>query len=251
MKNVPKDLLYSTFFTIRTYEIDRQKKATVTTLVNLMQEAAMQNVIELKVSLWDLQDTGVSWVLMRKNLQVSRLPNLGETIRIVTHPSGFERIYTHRDYLVFDEKDQLIAQSSSTWLLMNMHKRRVARIPEAIREKGQFDTSGCLPRAKAKLATLTAVDCEKAFEVQWHDLDFNEHLNNVRYMQWLFETVDYYVQHKGALVSMDILYKAECAWKEVVVVQTQAHAEGNYLHRLMRQSDGAIIAEAQTTWRAF
>lgn len=251
MKNVPEELLYSGAFTIRTYEIDRNKKATVTTLVNLMQEAAMQNVIELKVSLWDLQQQGISWVLMRKNLQINRLPDLGETITIVTHPAGFERIYTHRDYRVYDANQQLIAQSSSTWLLMNMHKRRVARIPESIRERGQFDTSDCLPRAKAKLPALSLVDYQKEFEVQWHDLDFNEHLNNVKYMQWLFETVDYYVQHKGQLTSMDILYKAECAWKEIVVVQTQSLGDGTYLHQLLRQSDGAVIAEAVTSWQEF
>ncbi len=251
MKNVPQELLYSTQFSIRTYEIDRNKKATVPTLVNLMQEAAMQNVIELKVSLWDLEAAGISWVLMRKNLQVYRLPNLGETIRIVTYPAGFERIYTHRDYFVFDANDILIAQSSSTWLLMNTRKRRVARIPESIRQRGQFDTQGCLPRALSSLPLIGQVDVQKKVEVQWHDLDFNEHLNNVRYLQWLFETVDFYVQHKGVLTDVDIVYKAECHWKDTVIIQTEFKDSNRYLHQLIRQSDHQIIAQAQTQWQPF
>jgi len=248
---IPKELIYEGEFTVRTYEIDRSRKATVTALINLMQEAAMQNVIELKVSVWDMAASNISWVLMRKNLKVFRLPNLGETIRVKTHPAGFDKVFTYRDYKVYGEDGELIAVSSSTWLLMNTVKRRIARIPEAIRVRGNFDTSDCLEHAKNKLPKVERVDFQKEFFVNWHDLDFNEHLNNVRYMQWMFETVDYYIEHKGKLEELDIVYKSECHWKDTVQVMTQKIDEENYLHRLVRLSDGEEIALAQTRWVAF
>ena len=60
-------------FTIRTYEIDNRKQATVPALVKLMHEAAMQNVIDLKLSVWDLEPHQISWVLMRKNLIIHQI----------------------------------------------------------------------------------------------------------------------------------------------------------------------------------
>ena len=45
--DIPEDLIYEGQFTIRTYEIDPSKKSTVAALINLMQEAAMQNVINI------------------------------------------------------------------------------------------------------------------------------------------------------------------------------------------------------------
>ena len=63
-------------------------------MINLMQEAAMQNVIKMGVSVWDLEPHNISWVLMRLLLNVQRVPMLGERIKIVTHPAGFEKIYT-------------------------------------------------------------------------------------------------------------------------------------------------------------
>lgn len=246
---VPQEFIYEGKFTIRTYEIDRAKKATATSLINLMQEAAMQNVIDLNVSVWDMVERSISWVLMRKNLQVHRLPALGETIRIKTYPAGFDKLFTYRDYKVFDQDDHLLASSSSTWLLMNTVKRKIARIPEEIRVRGNFDTSDCLPHAKNKLPQLTKIDCQKEFVVNWHDMDFNEHLNNVRYMQWIFETVDYYLKRTGQLTELDIIYKAECYWKDTVQVSTQKVDSKTYLHRLVRLSDGEIIALAQTHWK--
>ena len=54
MEHIPKQLIYQDNFTIRTYEIDRARRVTVASLINLMQEAAVQNVMELNLSVWDL-----------------------------------------------------------------------------------------------------------------------------------------------------------------------------------------------------
>lgn len=248
---IPKELIYEGDFTIRTYEIDRAKFATVASLVNLMQEAAMQNVIDLKVSVWDMAEQHISWVLMNKNLKIFRLPMLGETIKVQTYPAGFDRLYTFRDYKVIDADNNIIAQSSSTWLLMDTVRRRVARIPENIRTLGTFDASNCLPRPKTQLPVIDKIGFQKDFFINWHDLDFNEHLSNIRYMQWMFETIDYYMEHKGRLQELDIIYKAECHWKDTVRVCTQKIDKTHYLHQLFRLSDNTEIAQAQTYWLPF
>ena len=91
------DLKHTAEYIIRTYEIDSTKKATIPAMINLMQEAAMQNVIKMGVSVWDLEPHNISWVLMRFLLNVERIPMLGERIKIITHPAGFEKFYTYRD----------------------------------------------------------------------------------------------------------------------------------------------------------
>lgn len=246
---IPKELVTECSYSIRTSEIDRARKCTVTSLINIMQETAMQNVIDLNLSVWDLAEQQISWVLMRKNLKLYKLPELGSSIRVITHPAGFDKLFTYRDYKVYDEKDQLIAESSSTWLLMNTEKRRIARIPEEIRARGNFDTSECLPHPKNKLPKVERVDIQKDFLVNWHDLDFNEHLSNIRYMQWMFETVDNYIEHRGKLIELDIIYKQECHWKDTVRVLTQKISDTQYLHKLIRLSDEEVIAVAQTFWK--
>lgn len=246
---VPKELIFEGPFTIRTSEVTRHQQATAAALINLMQEAALQNVLEINVSAWDMSERQISWVLMRKHLDVVRMPSLGETITIQTYPAGFDKVFTYRDYKVFDQTGALIASSSSTWLLMHTVKRRIARIPEEIRARGQFDTSDCLPHAKNKLPNLEQVDIEQDFVVNWHDMDFNEHLNNVRYMQWVFETVEGYTEHSQQLSNLDIIYKQECHWKDTVRVKTQKIDNQNYKHLLIRLSDGEEIARCATSWK--
>lgn len=235
-------------FTIRTYEIDNRKQATVPSLVKLMHEAAMQNVIDLKLSVWDLEPHQISWVLMRKNLIINQLPNLGEEIKVVTHCAGFEKFFTYRDYKIFNQQDELLAYASSTWLLMDTVKRRMSRIPDFILGLECPPEEECLPRPKNKLPKFEQADLTKTFTVGWYDLDFNQHLNNVFYLQWILETVPDNLLQNGRLERIDILYKLECKWKEEVICETQVVEEQNLIHRLVRKSDGQQLCMATTKW---
>ena len=242
---------YQDHYEVRTYEIDSRKRMTIPALVRLMQEAAMQNVIKLKLSVWDLSPEHISWVLMRKQLQVYRLPNLGERIQVMTYPAGFERLFTYRDYKVLSEDEELLAASSSTWLLMDTRSRSMAPIPEhilALQEKIP-PPEACLPRPASRLPRFGEAHSSKNFEVNWHDLDFNLHLNNTLYIQLLLEPLPGPALEKGQLQKLDINYRAECQWGDQVCAEVHPlEAEGQYLHRLVRQEDGKELAVARTEW---
>jgi len=238
----------SELFTIRTYEIDNHKRATVPALIKLMHEAAMQNVIDLKLSVWDLEPHLISWVLMRKNLVINQLPGLGEQVKVVTHCAGFEKFFTYRDYKIYNQEDKLLAFASSTWLLMDTTVRKMTRIPQFILNLDIPPPEVCLPRPKNKLPKFEQVDLQKSFEVGWYDLDFNQHLNNVFYLKWMLETIPEHLLLQGQLENMDIIYKLECQWKEEVVCETQILGATQLLHRLVRKSDGKTLSLAKSEW---
>ncbi|MCB0578246.1 MAG: hypothetical protein KDD10_02905 [Phaeodactylibacter sp.] len=242
---------YQSRYEVRTYEIDSRKRMTIPALVRLMQEAAMQNVIELRLSVWDLEPEHISWVLMRKQLRVHRLPNLGERILVMTCPAGFERLFTYRDYKVFGENEELLAASASTWLLMDTRSRSMAPIPDhilAFREK-MPPPEQCLPRPGGRLPRFGEARAAKEFEVNWHDLDFNQHLNNTLYIQWLLEPLPGPVLENGRLRQLDINYRAECQWQDHVRAEVHPlEEEGQFLHRLVRTEDGKELAVARTEW---
>ncbi|MDX1941183.1 MAG: thioesterase [Saprospiraceae bacterium] len=241
---------YEEHFTIRTYEVDNRKKATPITLIRLMQEAAMQNVLKLKLSVWDLEPHGISWVLMRLYLRINRLPNLNEKILIQTYPAGFEKVLTHRDYKVFDANGELLAYSSSTWLLMDTNTRRMTRIPDFIMRYQQYipPENECLPRPSDRLPKFEHIDRSKKYEVNWHDLDFNMHLNNTLYIQWMLEAVEDQVLQYGYLSELDIIFHLEGLWKEIIKSELQKIDNQSFLHRLSRASDDKELATMQTKW---
>ena len=246
-----ESLLHREYFTVRTYEIDQRKNISVPALIKLMQETAMQHVFKLKLSVWDLEPQHLAWVLMRKKLCINRYPSLNEKIQIRTHPSGFEKVFTHRDYRVLDQEDKQIAFASSTWLLINTKTRRMTRIPSAMLAYNELlpPSQSWLPRPLSQLPLFENPGIKQFYTVQWHELDFNLHLNNTYYLQWMLETLPDSILFNAQLHEMDLLFRAECHWKDVVISETSRLNEEIFLHRLIRQEDGKELAQGQSKWR--
>lgn len=249
MKTTHSAIAHIAPFNIRTYEIDHQKVCTAPALLKLMDEAAMQNVINLKLSVWDLEKDKITWVLMRKYLKINRLPNLKERIYIFTSPAGFEKYFTYRDYKAFAENGDLLAWSSSTWLLMDTETRRMARIPDhilAINDKMPA-VEDCLDRPERKLPKFGTADHSKTYKVGWYDLDFNGHLNNVLYSKWMLETTPLEVLKNKKLTDFRIEYRFEIFLKDTIDSEVKQVDDFTFLHRLVR--DGKELASGRSVWR--
>ncbi len=241
-------LTYTCDYVVQMYDIDSHRRMTVSALVRLMQEASMQNVKQMKVSVWDMDAMSLSWVLLRKNLTIKRLPMNGEKISVVTYSCGFEKFFTYRDYKVFDAEKEMIAWSSSTWLLMNTNERRMVRIPDFVLAlESQMPTAEeSLPRPKTKLPPFEAAEVSKPFRVDWHDLDFNGHLNNVYYIQWMLEALPDHILQDGTLREFDVFYKIEAHWKDGLMSEVQQLSDDSFLHRLIRIDDGKEVAQGMS-----
>jgi medium-chain acyl-[acyl-carrier-protein] hydrolase len=244
-------LTYRQRFTVRSHEIDPQKLVTPPALVRLMQEASMQHVLQLKLSVWDLEPKGISWVLMRQRLQIGSLPQLGEDIEVYTYPSGFERVFTHRDFRVYNSSGDEIAQASTTWLLMNTNTRRMSRIPEELLAYNALlpHPTGYLQRTVDSLPSFVEAIQSRQFRVGWYDLDFNYHLTNSKYVEFMLESTDSPLLREATLQEMDILFLAECTWNTEITAETAYLDDNSRLHRLVRTEDGKELARARTVWQ--
>jgi len=245
------DLQYESNYRVRAYEIDSRQRMTMPALSRLMQEAALQNVIEIGMSFWDLEPHQVSWVLNRQQIHIKRMPKMNEQIRVHTTPAGFLRLFTLRDYRVFSESGELIAHSPSVWLLMNTQTRGLASRPPFLEA---FDArmpprEQCFARPKGKIPAPQQADFTNHYRVHWHDLDFNEHLNNTLYIQWMLDPLPPEVLGQHNLTFLDINYRAECQLHDELRAEVQQAGEGEYLHRIIRVSDEKMLANARTIWK--
>jgi acyl-ACP thioesterase len=238
-------------YTIRTYDIDCHKQLSIPALVRLMQETAMQQVLELKISVWDLEAFHLAWVLIRKRIEIKRLPSLGEKISIHSLPTGADRVFTFRDFRVYDEAGHLLASASSTWLLMHTQTRQMARIPAEllVRFSGYFPApEDCLPQALDQLPAMKKPLTACTYEVGWYDLDFINHLNNVHFAKWMIEALPEETLGLQQLRRMDLLFLTEGNLGDSIDSAYERVDEFTYLHQLVRCGDKKVLASGRTIW---
>ena len=175
-----------------------------------MQEACMQHVLKLKVSAFDLEERQLTWILLKKSVQILRRPALNEIITIETHPSGFEKILAYRDFKCFDNQGKLIATGASCWGLLNTQTKQLIRFPKDIAEIKSPDID-YLNRPNLKISPFKEGELIMQHTVNQSDVDWNKHLNNAQLNKLILANIshenikNYHIQFKHeALLNEDI-----------------------------------------------
>lgn len=238
-------------FTVRSNEIDYRGQATIPVLVGYMQEAAWENTVNLGISMYDLLERGLTWVLQRMRVEMFRYPVHSDKITVETWASGRERVFLHRDFRIYNQARELLGQATSVWLVMDVVKRQLVSVPDFIMAVEVVPGSEPLPFAKGKLAQLQAAQHEQQILVRWHDIDLNRHVTNTRYLQWALDTLPLELLEQNQLQQLDIIFKSESILGDTVTSAAAPTTEGEnvYLHQLTSQATGKELVQAQTAWR--
>ena len=233
-------------FTVRSYEAGIANHVTLPTLCNYMQEAAGVNAARLGWGIQDLQAEGLTWMLSRLRVGVIRYVPWGETVTVRTWPSGTKgRLIAKRCFLGLDEKGDELFRASSEWLYVDMAAQKIAKLPETFADLVPVGTPDFeLSDIGGKFAHLPSVEGSAEILTRHSDLDFNDHVNNVHYVEWMLESVKCKVDVvKCGVGDIDIVFRQAAKAGEALVSEFCADGE-KMLHAIRRPSDGAILATA-------
>ena len=140
-----------------------------------------------------------------------------------------------------------IVSAATTWLLLDTKRRRMARIPQFILDFDMPDIE-FLQRPSNKIKTSTRADISDAYTVKWHEIDWNEHLNNIHYTIKMLDAIPRKILENCRLKCLNLTYKTECKLGEKILVQTDTQTEGEYLHCLKNIDTEKDAAYAISTW---
>jgi medium-chain acyl-[acyl-carrier-protein] hydrolase len=247
MRDFSNELAHVETYRVRGYDVDLHKKAGIPAIIQMMHDAAMEHVLKLGLSAVELDPLGLGWVLVRQQLQVYRQPALGATVTVETRPTGRDRAFAYRDFYLYDSEGTVLATATTTWLLMDIHTRRIARYPDFINvwlDKSQ--TPHFLPRPTGDFPVVKNPLVEKSFQVNWHDLDFNRHLTNFYYQKWMLETTPVEILENYRLEAYSIQFKGEGLLGDTLQVYSEALAPGVFAYSIRK--DGQETTSGYARW---
>ncbi|MCC8194597.1 MAG: acyl-ACP thioesterase [Deltaproteobacteria bacterium] len=246
---------HTEWFTIYTFQEDENGTARVQTLCDYMQEAAGNHAAGLGVSIDRLLEDGVAWVLARMRVVLEGLPSVHERIQVETWPVGVEGLQFRRDFIVRREDGFVLARAVSHWVVVSLETRKVGRMPPFIAAVALDNAATALQDARSKLPEAGPEHETCAFRARLADVDRNRHVNNVRCVEWILESVPEAVRSGMRLSDLEVMFRAESFWKDAVSARTmpregQGEAERGFIHSLVRKADGRELVRARTFWRA-
>ena len=92
---------------------------------------------------------------------------------------------------------------------------------------------------------------KKKIVVRYRDLDINQHVNNVSFVEWLVESIPVRVLNTSVLAELEINFLAEAFYEDHVLAACHPLDSQNtsFHHSLIRQQDGRELVRARTKWR--
>jgi acyl-ACP thioesterase len=200
--------------------IDTSDRLTAAATFDFFQEAAINHAEHLGVGREALVRSGQVWVLSRISVQWDRRPKWQEEVTVRSWPRGGEKLFALRDYDIRDAEDRPIVRGRSGWVILDMEKRRPLR-PRTVMENlplnEGIDALTGSPAAVDTRADFKRIGaCIGERKAVYSDIDYNGHVNNTRYIQWIQDTIEGGILETAARMRLDINYLSEVKFGETV-----------------------------------
>ena len=240
--------LWQDEYKVHSYEADFKGNATMQILCQFMQESAWNHAEHLDVGFSHLIEKYLIWILSRQSVKILTYPKWGDKIKVFTWPSGMDRIFCYRDFKIFDANDNVIGTATTTWLVIDLQRRRPQRADSYINLDVEGDVERVFPEFSPKLGPLESVNTSNKIIASYSDLDVNKHVNNVKYLEYIMDSLPFDFVTSHELKQLDINYLNEAHHQNEITVKTENKGFRKFLHSLSRETDKTELCRARTVW---
>ncbi|XP_050225911.1 palmitoyl-acyl carrier protein thioesterase, chloroplastic-like isoform X2 [Mercurialis annua] len=223
---------------VRSYEVGPDKTATLESILYLLQETALNHVWLSGLlsngfgATHGMVRNNLIWVVSKLQVQIDHYPIWGEVVEIDTWVGASGKNGMRRDWLIRSQATgHIYARATSTWVMMNDKTRRLSKMPEEVRAEISpwFIEKQAIKEEVAE--KITKLD-EKArymisnLKPKRSDLDMNQHVNNVKYVRWMLETIPDQFLESHQLSDITLEYRRECGSADVVQSLSEPDEDG-------------------------
>ncbi len=233
-------------FQIRSYECDKNGFLRVVTLMNILQDAADLSATSLGFGFDFCIQSGLAWVGTNYHILINRLPKVHEKIVVYTWPSGENKFMALRDFVITNEKGEVIIKATSQWVLVDVERKRPVSLSQYLPDY-MYLNERVLGTEFSKLSAPQNISFSKEFEARFDDIDLNRHVNNAIYPLWASESLGAEFHEKHLPSEIEISYKKECLYGEKVLVQTEL-SELTSSHIVVSSSEPKELAFIRIKW---
>ncbi|NBL64271.1 acyl-[acyl-carrier-protein] thioesterase [Flavobacterium sp. NST-5] len=185
----------------------------ITELCNILQLTAADHAEVGGLSFTDMQEFNQAWVMSRMRLEIHLLPKWRDKIRVKTWIVSLENSRSVRALEVWLGEEKLVG-CETYWAVFNTKLRRPEALvlPHEHFEKfpEKFSTNERVK--KIDLPNDSKVLSER--KVVFSDLDIVNHVNNVKYLEWVLDVLDPKIILKQQIKNIDMNFMKELMLKD-------------------------------------
>jgi acyl-CoA thioesterase FadM len=231
---------YEASYKLRYREVDRNGVIKTLSWFDFMQEAAADHATRIGFGYEVLSKENCCWVLAGVHLEVDRAVRVGETVRLITWPGAFRRLFAKRHFVFIDESEREVARASSQWMVLSLASGRPQRVeniavglPDNSDRPAYFEFDSKIPVVSDKEDSLVV-------PVYYSMEDVNGHLNNAGYVGIAQDWIDHSLGKPNSVKSFEISFVSAAKAPDALLVNGEKISDAEYLVTGRKKSDGSV-----------
>ena len=214
-------LHYSRDFVLSPSDFTSENKLKLSTVLELFQTVATDHAEQIGAGFEEMLKQDIAWVLVKTRLTyVSNLLQDGK-VKVVTYPHPKGRIGYVRDYLIFDNNENLLVKGSSLWTLVSFSQRKLLR--PTFDYAGEYVNNKVYDDDFMRFSPLVSQNHEYVYRISEKDMDRNMHTNNVKYADFIINGL----KKQPKIKDFSIQYSAETVLGDEIKIAYLSEENGD------------------------
>jgi acyl-ACP thioesterase len=226
--------------------------ASIRALAYCMQETAVNHAEARNFGYELMIKQNIAWVLTRQVIKLYEIPRLNQKITVETWANGTTKTMAIRDFNILNKEKVSIGIARTSWMILDIIRRRPILLTKEI-----LDNIPTIPNRLSESLELEKIpvsdlhsDDGLEFKVVYSDLDMNHHVNNINYLKWVLDEFDLEFRNRYRVSTIETNYLAEALYGDILVRDTVAVSDTEYLTRIINKDTGKPILASRTNWVA-
>ena len=232
-------------YRIEPQDVDFTLRASASSIINYMLNVAGVDADRKGFGVESLQNHSFTWVLSRLGVEIDLQPKQYEAIELDTWVNEFNRLSSTRNFRMH-QGDKVLASGVSQWCMLNMETRQVVDMSllKDTYERAMVDAPSPIS-APARLRP-TEPTATSSRPVVYSDIDFNRHVNTLRYVDMVFDAIPLELIEQNGGMRIDFNFITEARYGETLTVGSSS--EGN-IFQFEISSEGKTLCRARVEFK--
>lgn len=193
------------------YDFDRNMNATLTGINQMIDRSAFAHIERLGLDNAFMQQKALGWVLYQKEFRIHGKLKMNTEYNLRTVITGKDKIFTYRDFYLYDKDGNEMLTASSSWILFDIENRTYVKSypPEIESLIHSGNEVPPLPRCERINLVRDSICNEVHFNIGFLDLDSNSHLSNQALLDYIMRSIPAEIMERSSISNMRIEIKAE------------------------------------------
>ncbi len=216
--NTDINSIYEKTYHIDYGDADYYRKVKLSSLFNYFQDIASLHAENLGLGIVELQEKGVTWVLVKMLVQMDRVPGLNEQVFLETWPLEPKKLEFERNFYIKDISGEIIGRAISSWVIMDVRTREIRKTELFPGRVNTYDPIRAIEERMGKIKSNGQLQQVYKKVIGYSDIDINGHLNNSKYIDYIADCFSIEKHGQYTVNSIQVSYLSEAFAGDTIIL---------------------------------